>query len=153
MTKKFFGLAVINILNTGTGGTNVGSGGSVGGGAGNGAGISPGAGGGSFAGPTGVSGLPSPITGISQVQSLVCVIIDWLFWGLIVLAIVMFLVSAYKYVTSGGEPERTRSANRTLLYAAIAVVVALLAGGLPLIIGSFFQVSSVGACGGFGGLL
>lgn len=63
-------------------------------------------------------------------------VINWMFWGLIVFSIVMFLVGAYRYMTSAGEPEKVSKANRTLLYAVIALVVALLAEAVPFIIGN-----------------
>lgn len=116
-------------------------------------GISPNGGSGAYQGPAGVNGLPAPVQSLGQVQSLVCTIINWLFWGLMVLAVIMFLVAAYRYLTSSGEPEKVGKANKTLLYGAIAVVVGLLAGGIPLIIGSFFSTYVGGTCTAFGGLL
>lgn len=110
-----------------------------------GAGISPG-GGGSFNGPAGVLGLPAPINTIGQVQSLACILVDWIFWGLLILAVVFALISAYRYATSSGDPEKVHSAGRTLLFAVVAIVVALLAGGLPSLIGSFFYVPYLSGC-------
>jgi hypothetical protein len=103
--------------------------------------------------PSGISQIPSPpIQNTNDITSFFCGIIVWIFWGLIVLSIVMFLVGGYRYVTAQGEPERVHNANRTLLYAAIAVVVALVAAGVPLIIDSFLGGSnSLGnACSTFG---
>jgi type IV secretion system pilin len=93
--------------------------------------------------PPGLSQIPSPpIQDASGFAGLICGIVVWIFWLLIVLSVIMFLVGGYRYVTSGGDSEKVRSANRTLLYAAIAVVVALLAAGVPLIIDSFLGGSS-----------
>lgn len=83
---------------------------------------------------------PSSISDISQITGgagILCTIINWIFWLLIVLTIIFVLVAAYKYLTAGGDPEKVKSAGSTLLYAAIAVVVALIAKGLPLIVSSF----------------
>ncbi len=83
---------------------------------------------------------PSNISNIGQFTSsagVICTIINWIFWFLIVLTIVFVLVAAFKYLTAAGEPEKVKSAGNTLLYAAIAVVVALVAKGLPLIVSSF----------------
>lgn len=83
-----------------------------------------------------------------QVVGDFCAALNWLFWGLIVLSVAMFLVGGYRYVTSGGEAERVSSANRTLLYAAIGVVVALVAAGTPSLINNFLTGGSLtGACG------
>lgn len=90
--------------------------------------------------PGGVT-LPGQITNISQIAgtggSIICVAINWIFWFLIVLTIIFVLVAAFRYLTASGDPEKVKSASRTLLYAAIAVVVALIAKGLPLIVSSF----------------
>lgn len=83
---------------------------------------------------------PGNINNINQITSssgVICTIINWFFWLLIVLTIIFVLVAAFKYLTAGGDPEKVKSAGSTLLYAAIAVVVALIAKGLPLIVSSF----------------
>lgn len=85
---------------------------------------------------------PSTITNLNQIagntsNSLLCNIVNWAFYLLIILTIIFVLVAAFKYLTAGGDPEKVKSAGSTLLYAAVAVVVALIAKGLPLIINSF----------------
>lgn len=122
------------------------------GGGGNGAGLSPGQGT-NPVGPVGVNGLPAPISQIGQIQSLACTAINWMFWMLLILAVIFILVSAYGYVVSGGDPERVHNANRTLIFASVAVVVALFAGGLPALIGSLFGTYGIAGCSAFGGLL
>ncbi|HEX4104176.1 MAG TPA: hypothetical protein VHZ04_01710 [Candidatus Paceibacterota bacterium] len=88
--------------------------------------------------PTGAPPTPiTSLTGAGGVTGLFCSALDWIFWILIVLAVIMFLIGGYRYVTSGGEAEKVSKANRTLLYAAIAVVVGLVAAGVPSIVGSF----------------
>jgi uncharacterized membrane protein len=83
---------------------------------------------------------PSNINNINQITGnagILCTIINWVFWLLIVLTIIFVLVAAFKYLTAAGDPEKVKSAGNTLLYAAIAVVVALIAKGLPLLISTF----------------
>ncbi len=88
--------------------------------------------------PPGMTGLPvSPVQDVYSVASIACGILLWIFWLLIMFAIIMFLIGGYRYATSAGEPEKVQSANKTLLYAAIAVVVALCAWGIPTLIDSF----------------
>ncbi|HVO28550.1 MAG TPA: hypothetical protein VMT81_01025 [Candidatus Paceibacterota bacterium] len=79
-----------------------------------------------------------------------CTVFSWMFYGLIVLAVVFVVVGAYKYLTSSGEAEKVKSANNTLMYAAIAVAVALLAKAIPSIVASFLGAGSSSG-GGFGG--
>ncbi len=83
---------------------------------------------------------PSAISNISAITGtagIICTAINWIFWFLIVLTIIFVLIAAYKYLTAAGDPEKVKSAGSTLLYAAIAVVVALIAKGLPFIVNSF----------------
>ena len=91
--------------------------------------------------PAGVT-IPSQLNDVSQIfgttaQGIICSILLWVFWLLIVLVILFVLIAAFKYLTSGGEPEKVKAASHMLLYAAVAVVVALLAKGLPTLVGNF----------------
>lgn len=86
--------------------------------------------------PTGA--IPAgPIQSTGDLTDFICGLIPWIFWGLIIFSIIMALVAAYKYLTSAGDPEKVGNASKTLLYAAIGVVVALLAAGMPYIVNSF----------------
>ena len=85
--------------------------------------------------------LPAPITQPSQVTDLFCNATLWMFWGLIVVSIAMFLVGGYIYATSAGEAEKVGQATKTLTYAAIGIVVAIVAKGVPLLVGSFLGTS------------
>ena len=58
----------------------------------------------------------------------------WLFTILFSLAIVMIIFAAYLYLTSAGNPDRVTTAKKTLIYAIVAIVVALVAGGIPKLI-------------------
>jgi hypothetical protein len=98
------------------------------------------------------SGAAAPtniITNASDVTNLFCGALLWMFWGVIVLAVAMFLVGGYTYATSAGDAEKVGKATRTLTYAAIAVVVALVAAGVPVLVGSLFGVKAadLSACG------
>lgn len=88
------------------------------------------------------------ITDSQSVVNLFCAALAWLFWGLIIVGIAMFFVGGYIYATSNGEPEKVGKATKTLTYAAIAIVVALVARGVPILIGAFFSVpsSQLNAC-------
>jgi Type IV secretion system pilin len=82
---------------------------------------------------------PGQINNINQILSgaNICTIINWAFWLFIVASIIFTLGAAFKYLTAAGDPEKVKSAGASLLYVVIAIVVALLAKGLPLIISSF----------------
>ena len=87
------------------------------------------------------------ITSTDDVVKLFCGALNWMFWGLIVFGVAMFLYGGFLYATSAGEAEKVGKANKTLLYAAIALVVAFVAQGVPVLIASFLGSStSLNAC-------
>jgi hypothetical protein len=86
------------------------------------------------------------ITSLQGVLNLFCVIFSWAFYFLIALAVIFVLVAAFKYLTAGGDPEKVKAAGSTLLYAAVAIGVALLARAVPLVIGSFLGAGQVSSC-------
>ena len=103
-----------------------------------------------FQGPPGVSAPSSPINSVTNLTGptgIFCIIVDWLFYLLLVAAVIFVLIAAFRYLTAAGDPEKVKAAGNTLLYAAIAVVVALLAKGIPIIASTFVG----GTLGGFAG--
>ena len=86
------------------------------------------------------------ITSLQSVLQLLCTVFAWAFYFLIVLAVIFVIVAAFKYLTAAGDPEKVKSAGATLLYAAIAIGVALLARAVPLVVGSFLGASGVSSC-------
>ncbi len=75
-----------------------------------------------------------------------CIVFAWMFYFLIVVAVIMVVVAAFKYLTAGGDPEKVKSAGATLMYAAVAIGVALLAKAVPLIVGNFLGAGTVTSC-------
>ena len=53
-----------------------------------------------------------------------------LFVILIGLAVIFFIVAAFKYLTSGGDAEKVKSAHNMLIYGVVATAVAIIARGL-----------------------
>ncbi len=84
------------------------------------------------------------MTDISGFVGLICTVVNWLFTFLIVLTILFIIVAAFIYVTAGGDPEKVRGATGWIIYAVVAIVIAVLAKGIPLIIGSFLGASFTG---------
>ncbi|HVN26588.1 MAG TPA: hypothetical protein VMT99_02980 [Candidatus Paceibacterota bacterium] len=99
--------------------------------------------------PPGSGGNTVPGTSITSLQSvlnLLCNIFGWAFWFLIVLAVIFVIVAAFRYLMAGGNPENVGKAGSTLLYAAVAIGVALLARAVPLVVGSFLGAGQVTSC-------
>lgn len=75
-----------------------------------------------------------PIEDPQELIDLVAAIVKWLaiiFW---IAAVGFIFYAAYIYLTAGGDPERIKKAHKQLLYAVIAIAVALMATGLPFFI-------------------
>jgi type III secretory pathway component EscV len=76
--------------------------------------------------------------------NLFCPIQAWMFWILISIAVIMVMWAAYLYLTAGDDPQQVQKATKTMTYAAVAVVVALIAEGFPVLISSIFPATSSG---------
>ncbi|TSC59725.1 MAG: hypothetical protein LiPW15_745 [Parcubacteria group bacterium LiPW_15] len=75
------------------------------------------------------SGTFGSLTGVTSfIEGTVLGLIKWAFW---VLAIIMVIYAAFVYLTAGGDPEKVSKASHMLLYAVVAMAVALLATILP----------------------
>ena len=86
------------------------------------------------------------ITSLQSILNLLCVVFAWAFWFLIVLAVIFVIIAAFKYLTAAGDPEKVKSAGNTLLYAAVAIGVALLARAVPLVVAGFLGANGLSSC-------
>lgn len=78
----------------------------------------------------------SPIQSIGTLigsGGVICNIFRWIFFILIVVAAVFIILAAFQYLTAGGDAEKIKGANRQIVYAAIAVIIAFVARVLPRI--------------------
>ena len=78
--------------------------------------------------------VPNTVRGL---VGLLCVAFGWLFYILIVFAIITIVLAGFNYATAGDDPEKVKKATKMILYCAIAIAVALLAKGIPAIVGNF----------------
>ena len=72
--------------------------------------------------------------------SLIGVIVEisrWMFGILMALSIVFILYAAFLYVISQGNEDRIKMAKTILIYAVVGLVVAVLAGGVSVVIQDF----------------
>lgn len=88
--------------------------------------------------PPGAGPVPqTTINDVAGIYALINTIFGILFWLLIVLASVFIIWAAFLYLTAGGDPEKIKTANKIVIYAAVAVVVAVLAKAIPTVVCSF----------------
>lgn len=57
-------------------------------------------------------------------------IINWIFWGLLIAAIIVIIIAAFRFLTSAGDPDKVKEARNYIIYAIVAIVVAFLAEGI-----------------------
>jgi heme/copper-type cytochrome/quinol oxidase subunit 2 len=88
----------------------------------------------------------SPITNPQSAITVLCTIAGWMFIFLIVLAIIFVIFAAFKYLTAGGDPEAVKTASNMLIYAAVAVAVALVAKGVPLFVAGILGGTVAAQC-------
>lgn len=63
-------------------------------------------------------------------------IANWMFSILLVLSVIFILYAAFIYLTSSGDTEKAGKAHQILIYAAIAIVVAILSRGIVYAVSS-----------------
>ncbi|KKR89199.1 MAG: hypothetical protein UU85_C0004G0039 [Candidatus Wolfebacteria bacterium GW2011_GWA2_42_10] len=86
----------------------------------------------------GVSNAPK----IEKVDTLVNIIrniVKWTYIIFFIVAVFFIILAAFTYLTAQADPEKIKTANKQILYAVIAIVIALLAIGFDTIIKSFLQ--------------
>ena len=82
------------------------------------------------------------ITSWDDFREVVDVVISWIFSILILIAVIFVFVAAFRYLTAQGDPEKVKKANHTLLYAAIAIAVALLAWSVPYLVAAILDIGT-----------
>ena len=78
--------------------------------------------------------IPPGPTSIDQFIAMIDTVSNWAFAVLLAVAVVYIILSAYKFLTSGGDPGRVGEARMALLYALVGVGVAFIAKGLVYLV-------------------
>ena len=90
---------------------------------------------------------PSPISNVSEGVNRFAAVVGWVYTIFFVLTVLFVVLAAYKYLTQADQEEKIREAHKQLIYAAVAVVIALLAVGFQAIIGNFLASPTAGLQG------
>ena len=83
----------------------------------------------------------SPINSYADVISLIKKIAGIMQGLLYVLATVFIIIAAFKYLTSGGDEAKTKEAKNMIVYAIVAVAVALIAAGVSAVVANLLGAS------------
>lgn len=84
-----------------------------------------------------------PISGAgTDLFTIIQTIVNWLTGFLILLAVLFIIWAAFIYLTAAGDTEKVGKANKVLIYAAVAIAVALLSQGIVFIVANLFQAGT-----------
>lgn len=72
--------------------------------------------------------------GICCLMNMVYNITNWVFVILMAIASLMIIWGAVLFTTSSGDPEKTGTARKLIIFAAVGIVVALFSQGIPLVV-------------------
>jgi hypothetical protein len=84
-------------------------------------------------GPCAFDSTTSPC-GICCLMNALYTITDWVFIITIAIVMLFVIVGAFTFVTSAGDPEKTKSGRLYITYAAIGLAIGLLARAVPGIV-------------------
>lgn len=79
----------------------------------------------------------SPITSVTGLVDVLKNVVKWIYIVFFILTVLFVLMAAFTYLTSAGDETKVEKAKNQIIYAAIAVAVALLAVGLESIVSTF----------------
>ena len=81
--------------------------------------------------------IPGVPTSVGGVYLIVVKIMQWIFTFLLIIAVIFLFFAAFSYLTAGGDPEKLGKAKSQLIYAIVAIAIALVAFGIRTIIQNF----------------
>jgi len=81
--------------------------------------------------------LSSPIKESSELIDVIARIVGWIYIIFFIIAVMYILFAAFNYLTGANDPEKIKTGRNQIIYAAIAIVIALLAVGARTIIEGF----------------
>jgi len=81
------------------------------------------------------------VTTYSGVVGIINTIGNWMFGLLLALAVIFLLYAAFLYLTAAGDSAKTDKAKDIIIYAIVAIVVAVLAKGIIMVAQSLVGVT------------
>lgn len=91
---------------------------------------------------------PSPVSEPRGFFKIAGDVVKYVYIIFFIIAVLFIIVAAFTYLTKAGQPEEIKKAHTQLVYAVIAIVVALLAVGAEAIIKEFLGRGGGGVTGG-----
>ena len=60
-------------------------------------------------------------------DGLINTVVNVLLWAVGILSVIMIIFSGFRYITSAGDASKTKSAQSTLIYSVVGLIVAIMA--------------------------
>lgn len=60
-------------------------------------------------------------------SGLIKTVVNILLWAVGILSVIMIIFSGFRYITSSGDASKTKSAQNTLIYSVVGLIVAIMA--------------------------
>ena len=60
-------------------------------------------------------------------DGLIKTVVNILLWAVGILSVIMIIFSGFRYITSSGDTSKTKSAQSTLIYSVVGLIVAIMA--------------------------
>lgn len=73
--------------------------------------------------------IPNPLKW-DTIEKVIAGVIDFIFWVAMALVPLMIIIGAFFFITSGGNPEKVRTAKNIILWTVIGFTIVLLAKGI-----------------------
>lgn len=90
----------------------------------------------------------SPITSTQQIFNILNSVVRYVYVIFFIVAVMFILFAAFSFLTAGGDTEKVKSARNQVLWAVVAIAIALLSVGASAIITNFLGNPSAGAATG-----
>lgn len=81
----------------------------------------------------------SPVKSVEDVMKILTSIVNVLYTAFFIVAIGFVILAAFDYLTGVDNPEKIKSATHKIIYAAIAIAIALVSVGANTIIETFIK--------------
>jgi heme/copper-type cytochrome/quinol oxidase subunit 2 len=79
-----------------------------------------------------------------QLLNIIAGTVKWVYTVFFIVAVIFILFAAFNYLSGGDNPEKLKTAHNQIIYAAIAIAVALLAVGASAIVQRFIEEEASG---------
>lgn len=84
----------------------------------------------------------SPIKSVNDVIRILNNIAKWFYVIFFIVAVIFIIIAAFNFLTAQAEPEKISIAKKQVIYAVIAIVIALLSISFKAIIETFLRTGS-----------